>query len=145
MFRSPACTIALADAYRAGLLADGEPGESRFRHDLVRDAVYGVIPAGTREQLHARAGAVLASFADRGRDVDAAEVAFHLARAGPGEAAAAADYARRAGDAALAALAFEDAAQWYERAEASLADAGAAAAEPGGGSAGAGQRAARGR
>jgi AAA ATPase domain len=120
---------ALADAYQAGLLADGEPGESRFRHDLVRDAVYGVIPAGTREQLHARAGAVLASFADRGRDVDAAEVAFHLARAGPGEAAAAADYARRAGDAALAALAFEDAAQWYERAEASLADAGAAAAE----------------
>ncbi|HEY2691509.1 MAG TPA: AAA family ATPase [Streptosporangiaceae bacterium] len=120
---------ALADAYRAGLLADGEPGESRFRHDLVRDAVYGVIPAGTREKLHARVGAVLASFADRGRDVDSAEVAYHLARAGPAEAAAAADYARRAGDAALAALAFEDAAQWYERAESSLADAGAAAAD----------------
>jgi len=119
----------LADAYRAGLLADGEPGESRFRHDLVRDAVYGVVPAGTREKLHARVGAVLASFADRGRDVDAAEVAYHLARAGPGEAAAAADYARRAGDAALAALAFEDAAQWYERADSSLADAGAAVAD----------------
>jgi hypothetical protein len=118
----------LAAAHRAGLVDDGEPGENRFRHDLVRDAVYGAIPAGTREELHGRAAAVLASFADRGRDVDAAEVAFHLARAGPAEAAAAADYARRAGDAALAALAFEDAAQWYERADSSLAEAGAGAA-----------------
>jgi hypothetical protein len=118
----------LADAYRAGLLADGVPGENRFRHDLIRDAVYDAIPAGTREELHGLAAAVLASLADRGRDVDAAEVAFHLARAGPAEGASAADYARRAGDAALGALAFEDAAHWYESAEASLADAGAAAA-----------------
>ncbi|MGE5289362.1 MAG: ATP-binding protein [Micromonosporaceae bacterium] len=118
----------LADAHGGGLLESGGPGENCFRHDLVRDAIYDAIPAGTRETLHGRAGAVLASFADRRRDVDVAEVAYHLARAGPASAGAAADYARRAGDRGLAALAFEDAAQWYERADAHLAEVGADAA-----------------
>jgi hypothetical protein len=64
---------------------------------------------------------VLASLAGRGRDVDDAEVAYHLARAGPAAAGTAAEYARRAGDRALAALAFEDAVHWYQRAASSLA------------------------
>jgi hypothetical protein len=41
---------------------------------------------------------VLAALADRGRDVDDAEVAYHLARVGPATAGPAAEYARRAGD-----------------------------------------------
>jgi hypothetical protein len=115
----------LAAALAAGrdtrLLQLAEPGEDRFRHDLVRDAIYDSIPADVREDLHTRAGGVLASLAGRGRDVDDAEVAYHLARAGTAAAGPAAEYARRAGDRALAALAFEDAVHWYERAASSLA------------------------
>jgi AAA ATPase domain len=112
---------ALAAGRETSLLQLAEPGEDRFRHDLVRDAIYDSIPADAREDLHTRAGGVLASLADRGRDVDDAEVAYHLARAGTAAAGPAAEYARRAGDRALAALAFEDAVHWYERAASSLA------------------------
>ncbi|MBO0774278.1 MAG: AAA family ATPase, partial [Actinobacteria bacterium] len=42
---------ALADAHRAGLLAGGEAGEDRFRHDLIRDAIYDTIPAPARAAL----------------------------------------------------------------------------------------------
>ena len=112
---------ALADGQDARLLESAGAGEDRFRHDLVRDAIYDSIPAAVREELHARAGGVLAALAARGRDVDDAEVAYHLVRAGPPAAGPAADYARRAGDRALAALAFEDAVNWYERVADSLA------------------------
>jgi hypothetical protein len=112
---------ALAAGHDTSLLQLAEPGEDRFRHDLVRDAIYDSIPADVREDLHTRAGGVLASLAGRGRDVDDAEVAYHLARAGTAAAGPAAEYARRAGDRALAALAFEDAVHWYERAASSLA------------------------
>jgi hypothetical protein len=112
---------ALAAGRDTSLLQLAEPGEDRFRHDLVRDAIYDSIPADVREDLHTRAGGVLASLAGRGRDVDDAEVAYHLARAGTAAAGPAAEYARRAGDRALAALAFEDAVHWYERAASSLA------------------------
>jgi predicted ATPase len=107
---------ALAAGRDAGLLELAEPGEDRFRHDLVRDAIYDSIPVDAREDLHVRAGDVLAGLAGRGRDVDDAEIAYHLVRAGTAAAGAAAEYARRAGDRALAALAFEDAVHWYERA-----------------------------
>jgi hypothetical protein len=88
-------------AARAGrdarLLELAEPGEDRFRHDLVRDAIYDSIPVDAREDLHARAGGVLAGLAGRGRDVDDTEVAYHLARAGTAaEADAAADIERSA-------------------------------------------------
>jgi AAA ATPase domain len=111
----------LAAGRDTSLLQLAEPGEDRFRHDLVRDAIYDSIPADAREDLHTRADGVLASLAGRGRDVDDAEVAYHLARAGTAAAGPAAEYARRAGDRALAALAFEDAVHWYERAASSLA------------------------
>jgi hypothetical protein len=124
---------ALAAGRDARLLEPAGPGEDRFRHELVRDAIYDAIPAADREERHAEAGCVLAELAGRGRDVDDAEAAYHLVRAGPAAAGQAADYARRAGDRAMAALAFEDAARWYEHVAAALAtgedgDAGRAAA-----------------
>ena len=88
---------ALAAGRDTSLLQLAEPGEDRFRHDLVRDAIYESIPADAREDLHTKAGRVLASLADRGRDVDDAEVAYHLARAGTTAAGPAAERARRAG------------------------------------------------
>ena len=63
--------------------------------------------------------------------MDDAEVAYQLVRAGPAAAAQAAEYARRAGDRAMDALAFEDAARWYEHVTASLAIRRAGDAEQG--------------
>ena len=115
----------LADALAAGhdarLLESAGPGEDRFRHDLVRDAIYEAIHEVNRENLHAQAGGALAALAGRGRDVDDAEAAYQLVRAGPAASVQAAEYARRAGDRAMAALAFEDAAHWYENVAAALA------------------------
>ena len=105
---------ALATGRDARLLEPAGPGEDRFRHEMVRDAVYDAIPEADREELHAQAGGVLAALAARGRDVDDAEAAYHLVRAGPAAAGQATEYARRAGDRAMAALAFEDAAHWYQ-------------------------------
>jgi len=123
----------LADALAAGrdarLLEPAGPGEDRFRHDLVRDAIYDATPEADREERHARAGQVLAELAGRGRDADDAEVAYHLVRAGPAAAGPASEYARRAGDRAMAALAFEDAARWYEHVAERLAASRASDAE----------------
>jgi hypothetical protein len=105
---------ALATGRDAGLLEPAGPGQDRFRHDLVRDAIYDAIPDAVREERHAQAGVVLAELAGRGRDVDDAEAAYHLLRAGPAAAPQAIEYARRAGDRAMAALAFEDGTRWYE-------------------------------
>jgi hypothetical protein len=112
---------ALATGRDARLLEPAGAGEDRFRHEMVRDAVYDAIPEADREELHAQAGGMLATLARRGRDVDDAEAAYHLVRAGPAAAEQAAEYARRAGDRAMAALAFEDAAHWYQHVAAGLA------------------------
>ncbi|GAA0686075.1 hypothetical protein GCM10010193_44920 [Kitasatospora atroaurantiaca] len=105
----------LADAAAAGLLAPVEPGSGAFRHDLLREAVYAELRPAEQVALHRRSGEVLAELARRGRDVGPAEVAHHLLLAGPERAEAAARYARQAGDRAAELLAYEDAAQWYER------------------------------
>ncbi|HEX8864232.1 MAG TPA: hypothetical protein VF821_01130, partial [Lentzea sp.] len=105
----------LVDA-AAGLLVDAGPGEVRFQHELLRDAVYDGLPSAERVALHVRAAEVLARFAERGRAAGSAEVAHHLMLAGPEHAAAAGAFARRAGDQAAAMRAYDDALQWYDRA-----------------------------
>jgi predicted ATPase len=105
---------ALAAGRGARLLEAVGSGEDRFRHDLIKDAIYDAIPEDVRQELHAQAGRLLAELAGRGRDVDDAEAAYHLVRAGPTEAEQAIEYARRAGDRAMAALAFEEAVHWYQ-------------------------------
>jgi hypothetical protein len=71
---------AVSEAHAAGLFGDAEPGEGRFRHDLIRDAVYEALTIDERASLHHRAGTVLAALAHRGRDVEPAQVADHLLR-----------------------------------------------------------------
>jgi predicted ATPase len=73
----------VGEAHAVGLFGNAEPGEGRFRHDLIRDASYEALPVEQRMHWHARAGAVLAVFAQRGRDIEAAQVADHLFRGGP--------------------------------------------------------------
>ncbi len=69
-----ALSEALREAIRASVLAD-EDGRLRFRHDLIRDAIYHDIPRSVRLALHSEAGRRLA---ERGAPVR--QVAEQLAR-----------------------------------------------------------------
>jgi len=74
---------ALAGAVRAGVVAD-DGARLRFRHDLIRDAIYEDLPGGVRLGLHREAGQRLAA-----AGAPALQVAEQLARAAaPGDAEA---------------------------------------------------------
>jgi DNA-binding CsgD family transcriptional regulator len=87
-------SVALDGAVRAGVVADDGP-RLRFRHDLIRDAVYEDLPGGVRLGLHREAGQRLAA-----AGAPAQQVAEHLARAAvPGDAEAIQWLTRAAGEA----------------------------------------------
>lgn len=70
---------ALAEAMRGQVLAD-DGDRLRFRHDLIRDAIYEDLPLSVRRGLHREAGQRLAR-----AGAPSIQVAEHLARgAGPG-------------------------------------------------------------
>ncbi len=71
----------------------GGPGRWRWRHPVVRTAVYGLVPPGWCLAAHERAAAVLVL-----RGAGAADVAPHLARAGRSGDTSAIDLLERAGD-----------------------------------------------
>jgi DNA-binding CsgD family transcriptional regulator len=73
-------SVALADAVRARVVED-DGTRLRFRHDLIRDAIYQDLPGGVRLGLHREAGQRLAA-----AGAPALQVAEHLARgARPGD------------------------------------------------------------
>jgi DNA-binding SARP family transcriptional activator len=112
---------ALDAATRAGLLDEcpGVPGRYVFRHPIVHDAVYVGLPAGRRALLHHRVGTAIE--AAPGGSSRLRELADHFALGSePTDAGKAVDYARRAGDEALAELRYEDSADSYRRALAGL-------------------------
>jgi tetratricopeptide (TPR) repeat protein len=87
----------LAEPIRARVLAD-DGSRLRFRHDLIRDAIYDDLPGSIRNALHREAGQRLAAVG-----APALQVAEHLARgagAGRGDAEAATWLARAARQAA---------------------------------------------
>lgn len=110
--------IALEPALSAGLLQQlADSNCYSFAHAMVHETVYQQLSAATRPWLHRRIGESLeAGAGDPAAHV--AELARHFALAGRDHAmqAKALDYARRAGDAALHALAYENAIRFYERA-----------------------------
>lgn len=72
---------AMASAVRRCVDADlvtVDPAGYRFRHDLLREAVYDAVPPGRRRELHGLVAAVLA----RRHEVDPAALAGHWQRAG---------------------------------------------------------------
>jgi DNA-binding CsgD family transcriptional regulator len=76
-------SVALTDAVRAGV-ADDDGTRLRFRHDLIRDALYEDLPGSVRLALHREAGQRLAAAGG-----PALQVAEQLARgAAPGDAEA---------------------------------------------------------
>ena len=115
-------TISLTAAASAGLIKSGEPRtEFTFSHDLVREVVLEGLDPIKRAQLHGRAAVAI----EPGLRTDPsfhAIVADHLARAGPEHAAAASKHWEHAARRAERMLAFEEAAQRYERAAHSCVD-----------------------
>jgi DNA-binding CsgD family transcriptional regulator/tetratricopeptide (TPR) repeat protein len=81
---------ALAEAIAAGVLAD-EGARLRFRHDLIRDAIYEDLPGSVRLALHREAGQRLAA-----AGAPTSQVAEHLARGAIAGDASAVEWLTRA-------------------------------------------------
>jgi class 3 adenylate cyclase/tetratricopeptide (TPR) repeat protein len=108
----------LEGAIGAGLVSESESDVDRYRfvHALIQHTLYQDMNASRRQRAHQRVAEELeARCTDKNEQV--AELARHwMAATRPADAAKALFYARRAGDAALAAFAPLDAVTWYSQA-----------------------------
>ena len=94
---------------------NGRPGVYRFAHALVRSALYDELPTSRRLRLHRDIGLALEQISDGTTHLT--ELARHFTEAAAlGEVDKAVMYCRRAGEAALGDLAYEEAAAHFERA-----------------------------
>jgi tetratricopeptide (TPR) repeat protein len=88
-----------------------------FVHALVRDTIYDELPASRRVRLHRRVAEALEDLRAHDLAPHLAQLAYHFGQAADaGGASKAVEYARRAGDEAIAQLAYETAADHYRRA-----------------------------
>ena len=100
------CLERMDVAIAAGLLAEAGAGRWRFTHALLRDALYGALATSVRRTLHDRAGRALEPYG-----APPADLARHALGALPlGDRGRAVELAAQAGRAAMAALAYEEAA-----------------------------------
>jgi tetratricopeptide (TPR) repeat protein len=91
-------------------------GRFRFDHALIQHTLYQDLSATRRQRLHQRIGQVLEDLAGT-HAPPVAELARHwLAATRPADAGKAMEYARLAGEAAIAALAPDDAIRWFSQA-----------------------------
>ena len=115
----------LDEAARERLVTDvpGVGTRRRFAHALIRDTLYDDISSGRRAQLERRVGEALESLYGSDVEPHLAELAHHFQAAIPAAGMAKAiDYARRAGDRAVALTAFEEAGRQYGLALRAVAD-----------------------
>ncbi len=92
-------------------------GSYRFSHPLMQEVIYDELPIPARIQLHRLVGEAIERLHGRDSPFHLAQLAHHFAKVAPaGEGAKARDYARRAGDQAMAAFAYEEAVAEYRRA-----------------------------
>jgi len=119
-----AAEAALDELLRARLLRPtASPRRFEFTHALVREAVHDECNVLRRARLHQRAAVALTGL---GEDRHLEEIAMHLFEAAStADARRAAEMLARAGHRALDRLAYEDAAERFERALEALALAGA--------------------
>ena len=108
----------LDELFDARLLLAGDGRRLEFPHALVREAVDRDLNPLRRARLHRSAAAALIA---RGEERHLAEIAHHLSEAADERAPS---YLRRAGEEALAMLAYEEAAAQFERALDATAEAG---------------------
>ncbi len=110
----------LVDAFdkacKAGIVIEEPGGRYRFNHALVRQSLLAELPSVRRMRLHQRIAATLEN-EPGAHDELLAELAYHYFEcAWAGNAAKAVEYCRRAADQAMARLAYEGAAELYDRA-----------------------------
>ncbi len=106
---------ALDEATSAALVVEAQGGAYAFTHMLVRATLYEALNSTRRARMHERVGTALEQLTYSGRYID--ELARHwMAAATVGDATKAINFTRQAGDRALAGLAFEQAAKYYEQA-----------------------------
>jgi len=111
-----------ATAARLIIEAPGVAHRYRFAHALVRDALYGQLSPARRMVLHRRVAEAIETVHTGRLEDHLPALAYHWARGASSaiDIAKAADYSSRAGDRAMAQLAFEAAAAHYEAALAAL-------------------------
>lgn len=110
---------AFDEACKAGIVIEEPGGRYRFNHALVRQSLLAELPSVRRMRLHQRIAATLEEQpgAQDEQDELLAELAHHYFEcAWAGNAAKAVEYCRRAADQAMARLAYEGAADLYDRA-----------------------------
>jgi class 3 adenylate cyclase/tetratricopeptide (TPR) repeat protein len=115
----PDAVLELLDEAAAAVVVveTGTAGRYRFTHALVQHTLYSDLSAARRQRAHLRLADALESTAIDGDSERLAELAHHyLAATRPTETVKALTYAEQAGDAALAALAPDDALKWYSKA-----------------------------
>jgi tetratricopeptide (TPR) repeat protein len=92
-------------------------GRYRFAHPLIRSAIYDGLGAAERVELHRQIAVALEGLYRENVEDHLAELAHHFREAAPsGLADRAIDYSTRAGEAALAAFAYEEAVRHWEAA-----------------------------
>ncbi len=108
---------ALDEAVEARVVTEVAIGHYTFSHALMRSALYDELRPTRRARLHERvAEAVSTVYADA-IETHLGELAYHYARSiGTGDVNKAIEYSQRAGDRALAQLAFDDAVSWFQQA-----------------------------
>jgi hypothetical protein len=108
----------LEEAAAAGLVNErsAATGLYGFAHALVAETLYELLPAGRRSELHASVGHVLEELYGASLEPHLAELAHHFLAAGDELGDKALGYAVRAAERAGAQFAYEEAADFYERA-----------------------------
>jgi hypothetical protein len=112
--------------------APGPVPRNRFTHALVRGTLYDELSAARRVALHRRVAEAIEALHGHDLDDHLPALAHHWARASApaAETGRAVEYARRAGDRALAQFANDEAATYYREALELLNTVGAAADDP---------------
>ena len=106
-----------AEDARVILAVDGTPGSWRFSHALVRETLYEEVRTTRRVRMHRRIADVLEERHAGRLEPHLAELAYHYCEAASGgDVAKAVDYAQQAAWRALASLAYEEAANHFDRA-----------------------------
>lgn len=107
---------AFDEACQAGILIEEPGGHYRFNHALVRQSLLAELASVRRMRLHQRIATTLETLPHAGDEL-LAELAHHYFEcAWAGNAVKAVEYCRRAGDQAMARLAYEGAADLYDHA-----------------------------
>lgn len=108
---------AFDEACKAGIVIEEPGGRYRFNHALVRQSLLAELASVRRMRLHQKIAATLEAEAGAEDDELLAELAYHYFEcAWAGNAAKAVEYCRRAADQAMARLAYEGAADLFDKA-----------------------------